>query len=170
MVFERGSITGIRVRGLEPKEALLDTVGGPGLEPTGPLELKRLLAVEDSPCPPALDDLREPVVELFLRFCSAIPEPTSRGNSRRSRSFSESTRKSVWNRKVCDRLRRRCLALACFYSSLITAPVIACPWFWAAFHAISFPVFGVAVVVEMKAKDFSWGTRWPPFPWGFGDS
>jgi len=80
IVFERGSITGIRVRGLEPKEALLDTVGGPGLcEPTGPLELKRLLAVEDSPCPPALDDLRELVVKLFLRFCSAPPEPTSLG-------------------------------------------------------------------------------------------
>jgi len=31
IVFERGSITGIRVRGLEPKEALLDTVAGPGL-------------------------------------------------------------------------------------------------------------------------------------------
>lgn len=79
IVFERGSITGIRVRGLEPKEALLDTVGGPGLEPTGPLELKRLLVVEDSPCPPALEDLREPVVTLFLRFWSVIPEPTSLG-------------------------------------------------------------------------------------------
>lgn len=74
MVFERGSITGTSGRGLDPKEALLDTCGGPALgEPTGPLELKRLLPAGDSPCGPALDNFRGLAARLLLRGCPAVP-------------------------------------------------------------------------------------------------
>lgn len=70
MVFERGSITGTNGRGLQPNEALLDTCAGPALgEPTGPLELRRLLSDGESLRGPALDDLRGLVARLLLRDC-----------------------------------------------------------------------------------------------------
>lgn len=75
IVLDRGSITGTIGRGREPNEALRDTWDGQErLELTGPLELKRLFACEESPFGPPMDSLLGLVTRLFLRFCPCVPE------------------------------------------------------------------------------------------------